>query len=372
MIYADNAATTELDENAFKLMKEFLKNNYGNASQPYSFGQKNKLALIEARKTIATCIGADPEEIFFTSCGTESDNWAIKLGSRDVEQIITTVIEHHAILNSCKAIEESGKTVIYLPVNEKGEVLQKDLERALSNHHSLVSVMFANNEIGTLEPIEKLVKIAHDQGSIFHTDAVQAVGHVPIDVHSLGVDMMSASGHKFNAPKGIGFLYIKKGTNIKPLLDGGSQENGCRAGTENIAAIVAMACALKNNCDSMIENENHLIALEKTFLTLLKSSGLDFIRNGSEKHIPGNINISFFEAEGEMILHRLDLRNICISTGSACDSANTQISHVINAIGVPSKYAEGTVRISFGRHNTESEAKEIVSALVDILKKNNI
>lgn len=368
MIYADNAATTELDDDAFELMKEFLRCNYGNASQPYKFGQKTKAALIEARKTIAICIGADPEEIYLTSCGTESDNWAIKMGSLGVEQIITTEIEHHAILNSCKVMEAMGKTVKYLPVNDKGEVKPENLSEMIGDKRSLVSVMYANNEIGTVEPIRELVKIAHANGVLLHTDAVQAVGHIPINVHELGIDMMSASGHKFNSPKGIGFLYVKKGVDIKPLFDGGAQESGYRAGTENIASIVAMACALKNNCNNMTENTRHLNALEKTVITKLKNSGLDFIRNGSGNHIPGNINLSFAEADGEMILHRMDIKKICISTGAACDSVNTQISHVIKAIGVPNRYAEGTIRISLGKNNTESEAEEIADALIDILK----
>lgn len=368
MIYVDNAATTDLDEDAFGLMKEYLTINYGNASQPYDFGQKSKIALNMARKTIAKCIGADPEEVYFTSCGTESDNWAIKMGSQDVDQIIISTIEHHAVLNSCKAMEASGKKAKYLPVNDKGEVCIEDLDELLGDRRSLVSVMYANNEIGTIEPIKALAEITHRHGGIFHTDAVQAIGHIPVDVHDLDVDMMSASGHKFNAPKGIGFLYVKKGMEIKSFLDGGAQEKGYRAGTENIAAIVAMACALEKNCSRMIENEKHLRLLEEIVITKLQNSGLDFIRNGSDNHVPGNVNLSFADAEGEMILHRLALKKICISTGSACDSINTQISHVIRAIGVPTKYAEGTIRISFGKNNTESEAEEIVEALIDVLK----
>lgn len=368
MIYADNAATTELDDDAFELMIRYLRNNYGNASQPYEFGQRSKAKLVEARKIIAGCIGADPREIYFTSCGTESDNWAIKMGSLGVEQIITSEIEHHAILNVCKAMETTGKIVKYLPVNNKGEVNPADLIKMIEKKRSLVSVMYANNEIGTVEPIAELAKIAHDNGSIFHTDAVQAVGHMPINVHELGIDMMSASGHKFNAPKGIGFLYMKQGVDIKPFFDGGTQENGNRAGTENIASIVAMACALKNNSDNLVNNTRHLNVLEKIVIEKLKNSGLDFIRNGSCDHIPGNINLSFAEADGEMILHRMDLKKICISTGSACDSVNTQISHVIKAIGVPDRYAEGTIRISFGKYNSESEAEEIADALIDVLK----
>ena len=369
MIYADNAATTELDLDAFELMRDYLLNNYGNASQPYEFGRKCESALSGARRTIAKCIGADPEEIFFTSGGTESDNWAIKMGSAHMDQIITSVIEHHAILNSCKTMESFGKIVNYLPVNSKGEVDPQDLVNLIGNQKSLVSVMFANNEIGTIEPIKTLAETTHKKGGIFHTDAVQAVGHVPIDVHEMGIDMLSASGHKFNAPKGIGFLYIKKGFEILPLLDGGAQEKGRRAGTENIASIVAMSCALEKNCKQLTENKKHLKQLENIVITELKKSGLDFILNGSENRIPGNVNISFADVEGEMLLHRLDLKQICISTGSACDSVNTQISHVIKSIGVPAKYAEGTIRISFGKNNTESEAEAIAKALMDVLGK---
>lgn len=368
MIYADNAATTQLDRDAFEAMVPFLMENYGNASQPYSFSRKSKLALRTARETIAKCIGADPEEIYFTSCGTESDNWAIKMGSNLTDQIVTSVIEHHAILNSCKSMEDVGKTVKYLPVDSTGEVSPSDLDRMLDDSKTLVSVMFANNEIGTIEPVKKLVDVTHNKGGIFHTDAVQAIGHVPIDVHELGVDMLSASGHKFNAPKGIGFLYIKKGLELRPFIDGGAQEKGHRAGTENIASIVAMACALEKNCAQIDENEKHLKNLENIVITILRSAGLDFIRNGSDYRIPGNISLSFADAEGEMLLHRLDLKKICISTGSACDSVNTQISHVIDAIGVPDKYAEGTIRISLGKNNTESEAESIANALIDVLK----
>lgn len=369
MIYADNAATTELDEDALELMTDILRNSYGNASQPYELGQRSKTKLIEARKTIAECIGAEPEEIYFTSCGTESDNWAIKMGSLGVEQIITSEIEHHAILNACKTVESTGKTVKHLTVNDKGEVNPDDLIKLIEKKRSLVSVMYANNEIGTIEPIKDLVKVAHDNGALFHTDAVQAVGHIPINVHELGVDMLSSSGHKFNAPKGIGFLYVKKGVDIKPLLDGGSQEKGYRAGTENIASIVAMACALKNNCNRLAENTRHLKLLEEKIIRKLEKGSLDFIRNGSGNHIPGNINLSFAEVEGEMLLHRMDLRRICISTGSACDSGNTQVSHVIRAICVPERYAEGTIRISLGKYNTEAEAEKIADALIDVLRR---
>lgn len=369
MIYADNAATTQLDIDAYEAMKPFLLEEYGNISQPYSFSRIGKNAVKDARTMVAKCIGADSDEIYFTSCGTESDNWAIKMGSKRMDQIITSVIEHHAVLNSCKAMQNWGKIVKYLPVNNKGEVDSQDLVNLMGDQRSLVSVMFANNEIGTIEPIKELADITRKKGGIFHTDAVQAVGHIPIDVHDLGVDMLSASGHKFNAPKGIGFLYIKRGTEVQSFFDGGAQEKGLRAGTENVASIVAMACALEKNCLQMSENEKHLKKLESIVISILESRGLDFVQNGSNNRIPGNLNLSFADVGGEVLLHRLDLKKICISTGSACDSVNTQISHVIRAIDVPAKYAEGTIRISFGKNNTESEAKSIAEALIDVLMK---
>lgn len=247
MIYADNAATTQLDMDAFEAMKPFLLQSYANAAQPYSFSRDAKNALKNARQQIAEAIGADEEEIIFTSCGTESDNWAIKNGASIGKHIVTSVIEHHAVLNSCKAVEKSGTKVSYIPVLQNGEISIDALEAAINEEHGLVSVMFANNEIGSIQPIKVVAEIAHKHGYTFHTDAVQAVGHVPIDVHELEVDMLSASAHKFNGPKGVGFLYLKKGTELPSFIDGGSQEYGLRAGTENVASIVAMAIALKNN-----------------------------------------------------------------------------------------------------------------------------
>lgn len=369
-IYADNAATTKLDNDALNEMLPWLQDEYGNASQPYAFARKPKKALSEARATIASCIGAQPEEIYFTSGGTESDNWAIKgmLQYGDHRATITSQIEHHAVLHACEAIERLGYPVAYLPVDNKGIVSPTMLSSFITDETKLVSVMLVNNEIGTIEPISELTEVAHSHGSVFHTDAVQAVGHIKIDVNDLGVDMLSASAHKFNGPKGIGFIYIKSGTKISPYADGGAQEHGMRAGTENIASIVGMAAALKKNCDNMAQTQNRLIALENKFCNILDMSDIEYIRNGSKNHVPGNVNVSIRNASGEMLLHRLDLKGIAISTGSACDSVNTQVSHVIQAIKVPEEYAQGTIRISFGRDNEESDAVEIAKAIVDILK----
>lgn len=378
MIYADNAATTKLNMEAFEAMKPFLLENYANASQPYNFSRKVKKALKDARKTIADCINAEPEEIFFTSGGTESNNWAIKNFSpqTDIRYIITSPIEHHAILNACKGTSYNSKHYL-LSVNNKGVVSTKSLESVLTTQrkivasykNTLVSIMLANNEIGTIQPIKKLCEIAHRNGAYFHTDAVQAVGHIPIDVKALGVDMLSASAHKFNGTKGIGFLYIKNGFHIvQPLHNGGAQENGFRAGTEDVASIVAMAHALKSNCDNMSDNIAHLKALEEIIVTALDSENIDYIRNGTNQ-LPGNVNLSFKGVTGEMLLHRLDLRGICISTGSACDSQNQKTTHVIEAIRVPNDYKYGTIRISFGSNNTLEEANTIAKEIISIIKR---
>ncbi len=370
MIYADNAATTKLDKDAMEAMLPYLMEQYGNASQPYSFSRSAKKALAAARETIAACIGAEPEEIYFTSGGTESDNWAIKgsaFSDRGKRPMITSQIEHHAVLNSCAAIERLGYPVTYLPVTREGIVLPEVLSQRISRGTRLVSIMLANNEIGTVEPIRELCAIAHDHGAIFHSDAVQAIGHIPVNVKELGVDLLSASAHKFNGMKGCGFLYIRTGISICPYADGGAQEHGQRAGTENIAGIVAMATALKKNCERMDQSEQKLRNLEDSFLEMLRDSHLDFIRNGDKAHLPGNVNLSIKDADGEMLLHRLDLKGICISTGSACDSVNTRVSHVIEAIHVPEPYAKGTIRITFGIDNTEEEAREITNCLREIV-----
>ena len=369
-IYADNAATTKLDIDAFEAMKPYLLDEYGNASQPYSFARKPKQALKEARATIAQCINAEPEEIYFTSGGTESDNWAIKgvaFADSEKHAIITSQIEHHAVLRACEDIEKLGYPVAYLPVTEEGVVITEALNSVITPNTRLVSIMFANNEIGTIEPIKELCEIAHRNGALFHTDAVQAVGHVQIDVKDLGVDMLSASAHKFNGPKGIGFLYVKKGTPICSYASGGAQEYGMRAGTENIASIVGMAVALKKNCDNLAENTRHIEDIESCLINTLSFSGLDFIRNGSPYHIPGNISLSFKNANGETLLHRLDLMGVCVSTGAACDTVNTQISHVLHAINADPDYAQGTIRISLSPKNTLSEVETICDHIVRIV-----
>lgn len=381
-IYADNAATTKLDIEAFEAMKPYMLECYANASQPYSFSRKAKKALNNARITIAECINAEPEEIIFTSGGTESDNWAIKNYTvyEAKRHIYTSSIEHHAVLNACKScIPYSDVQVI--PVDQYGVATPEEFKRLLSkpeNHISvpscvertLVSVMLANNEIGTIQPIKELAEIAHSYGALFHTDAVQAIGHIPVDVKELEVDMLSASAHKFNGPKGIGFLYCKNRNELLPFHNGGSQEFELRAGTENIPAIVGMAVALKNNVSHLKENASHCSKLTEILIDRLRETDIDFILNGhGTNRLPGNVNISIKGKSGEALMHLLDLKGIYVSTGSACDSVNQQVSHVIQAINVPSDYAEGTLRISFSKDNTIEDAEMIASTLITLVNK---
>ena len=372
MIYADNAATTKLDPEVFEAMKPWILEEYGNASQPYSFSRKPKAALNESRAMIAKCINALPEEIYFTSGGTESDNWAIKnsiFSTTYRRGIITSGFEHHAVLNSCVAVERMNYPVLYLRPNADGLILNDSLLKAINNNTYLVSIMFANNEIGSIQPIKELCEIAHAHGAIFHTDAVQAIGHVPIDVQYLGVDMLSASAHKFNGPKGIGFLYVRSGTKLHSYIDGGGQEKGHRAGTENIASIVGMAKALELNCNSLNVNQEHIKKLEHVFIERLDDLQLQYVKNGGKNTLPGLISLSFDGADGEAILHRMDLMGICISTGSACDSKSTKISHVLQAINLDESLAKGTIRISLGKNNTEADVIDIANALNKIVGK---
>lgn len=369
-IYADNAATTKLDKIAFEAMTPWLLEEFGNASQPYSFSRKAKEALKKARETIAKCINALPEEIYFTSGGTESDNWVIKssaLSDPEKRATITSAFEHHAILRSCATIERLGYPVAYMWPTDDGYITPEILEKYIGKSTRIVSVMYANNEIGSIQPIQGLCEIAHTHGALFHTDAVQAIGHIKVDVHDLGVDVLSASAHKFNGPKGIGFLYIRKGIKLPPYFDGGSQEYTYRAGTENVAAIVGMATALKINIDLLEQNQQHILNLEKGLICQLDKAGIIYKRNGGDSKLPGLLSLSFPGKDGEAILHRMDLMGISVATGSACDSVNTEISHVLRAIRLDESYAIGTIRISLGKNNTVKDVEKIAVALIKIL-----
>ena len=371
-IYADNAATARLSPAALEAMMPWLTREYGNASQPHSPGLRAREAIEEARKTVAECIGVSPEGIFFTSGGTESDNWAIRRFSCDrggKRRVITSPAEHHAVLNSCREAESSGAEITFIPVGKGGEVSAYDLAGALGEGGgipTLVSLMLVNNETGALCGIRELADAAHRKGAYFHTDAVQAVGRIPVDAEKLCVDMLSASAHKFGGPDGVGFLFVKEGTPLSPLMAGGAQERSMRAGTENVAGIVGMAAALRFCTENLDLTRKRLLRVEKRLIAAL--DGADFLINGSDR-APGILSLSFRGADGETILHRLDLKGIAVSTGAACDSVRTRTSHVIDALGVPHEYANGTVRISFGADNTEEEAEIIASEILKILSK---
>lgn len=371
IIYADNAATTKIDDDALALMIDLQKNFFANPSSAYRLARPLKKILRESREKIAACINAEPHEIIFTSGGTESDNHAIKsavlahLSERP--NIITSAVEHKAVLKSCAAMENLGGTVTILPVDKFGTVNPADLQEKILPQTKVISVMTANNEVGTIQPIKLLAEIAHAAGKIFHTDAVQAVGHIPVDVKFLGADMLSASAHKFNGPKGSGFLYVRDGMKILPYIDGGTQEFSRRAGTENIPAIAAMALALEKNCRDMNLNAEKISACTKILLDCLQNDGVDFILNGGENRLPGHLSLSFKGCDGETLLHRLDLKNICVSTGSACNSRQTKISHVLQALEIPEDYIHGTIRITFGRENSRDDVKIIGDNLLKII-----
>lgn len=368
VIYADNAATTPLSPKALEAMLPFLQNQYGNASQPYSFSRSVRKALMVSRERIADCIGASPNEIYFTSGGSEGNNWIINGATQFQTKIVTSPIEHHSILRAVEYSKSIGIDVSYLPTSSTGMVENDTLAGQLSQPLSLVSVMFVNNEIGSIQKISELSRVTHERGCLFHTDAVQCVGHLELDVKALDIDMLTASAHKFNGPKGIGFVYIKKGIKWPNLIYGGSQEFGLRAGTENIASIVGMAEALVENVLNIGENIRHCRNLESILINRLDSSGISYVRNGDMSHLPGIISLSFDGFEGEMLLHRLDLMGVMVSTGSACDSKELQISHVLKAIKMDETLAKGTIRISLGRLNTVEEAIRIADVLSKMVK----
>ncbi len=371
-IYADHAATTPLDEDAYQAMEPYLRYEYGNPSSAHSLGRLPQKAIAESREMIAACIGAEADEIVFTSGGTESDNWAIKGVALKYQNqgrhLITSAIEHHAVLHSCDFLENLGFETTILPVDTEGVVHQSVLEDSLRRGTILVSVMLANNEIGTVQDVAGLSQVARASRCLFHTDAVQVVGHLPVDVKTLGCDLLSASAHKFNGPKGVGFLYIRRGVELWNWLSGGGQEGRRRAGTENVAGIVGMAVALRKNIAMMNEALIHLNRLSTLLLERLTNSGIDYRMNGAKERVPGNVSLSIRGMDGEQILHRLDLRGIAISTGSACNSRHTELSHVIRAIGVPAEYAHGTIRISLGRSNTEEEVIRIADEIIKIVR----
>ena len=374
IIYFDNAATTPIRPEVYDAMRPYIESCYGNPSSVYKLARESKKAIDLARKQVADAINADSGEIFFTGCGSESDNWAIKgvaLALKDKgKHIITTNIEHHAILHTCEFLEENGYEVTYIPVDEYGMVSTDDIKKAIRPDTILVSVMTANNEIGTIEPIKEIGAVCREKGVYFHTDAVQAVGHIKIDVKEMNIDLLSLSGHKIGAPKGIGALYIRKGVKIKNLIHGGQQEKGKRAGTENVIGIVALGKAIELAVSEMEDTTERLKYLrDKIINGVLKNIEYSRLNGHPEERLPGNVNISFEFIEGESMLLMLDAKGICASSGSACTSGSLDPSHVLLAIGLPHEKAHGSLRISLGYQNTEEEVDKLLEVLPPIVQR---
>ena len=373
-IYFDHAATTAVAREVKEAMDPYFCENYGNASSLYDLGYKSKEAINEARIKVAKVLNAKPNEIYFTSCGSESDNLALKGVARANRQkgnhIITSKIEHPAVLNTCKQLEKEGFKVTYLNVNKKGFVDLEELKNSINSNTILVSIMFANNEVGTIQPIKQIANIVHKYNAIFHTDAVQAVGNVKIDVLEMGIDLLSMSAHKFYGPKGVGALYVRKNVNFVQLQNGGHQENDKRAGTENVAGIVGLGKAIELADKNMEENNKKLLELRQYFLEQIKNK-MPYIRiNGDlNNRLPGNINISFLYVNGKDIVKMLANYGICTSSGSACSSGLPQPSHVLLAMGLNEGIAKSSLRITLGKENTKEDIDYLVKALEESIKK---
>ena len=371
-VYADNAATTQMSENVLKAMMPLLTDIYGNPSSLHSIGQVAKEYLENARETVADCIGADPKEIYFTSGGSEADNQAIRsaayIGARKGKKhIISSKFEHHAVLHTLDALKKEGFTVTLLDVYSNGVVKPEDVENAITDETCLVTIMTANNEIGTIQPIAEIGKICKEKGVLFHTDAVQAVGHIPVNVKDMNVDMLSVSAHKFHGPKGVGFLYARKGILLTNIIYGGAQERSKRAGTENMASIVGMATAIKEATDHIEENAAKVTAMRSRLIDGLKGIERSRINGDLEHHLPGTLNMCFEGIEGESLLLLLDAKGICASSGSACTSGSLDPSHVLLSIGVPVEIAHGSLRLSISEYNTMEQMDHIVESVPGVV-----
>jgi cysteine desulfurase len=372
-VYADNAATTSVSKTALDAMLPYLTDFYGNPSSLYAFGQKAQEALAASRETVAACINADPKEIYFTSGGSEADNQAIisaaRLGARKGKKhLISTAFEHHAVLHTLNKLEKEGFEVTLLDVHSDGVVTVEDVRNAIREDTCLVTIMFANNEIGTVQPIAEIGALCRELKIPFHTDAVQAAGHMPIDVKAMNIDMLSMSGHKFHAPKGVGVLYARKGMLLTNVIEGGAQERGKRAGTENVAGIVAMAAALKESCDNMEANTAKIIPMRDKLFAELSKIPHSKINGSLEHHVPGTVNMCFEGIEGESLLLMLDENGICASSGSACTSGSLDPSHVLLAIGLPHEIAHGSLRLSIGEYNTMEEIDHIIEVVPKVVQ----
>lgn len=373
-IYLDNAATTRVKPGVLEKMLPYFTEEYGNPSSIYSLGGNSSRAVTKAREEIADLIGAKPTEIYFTAGGSESDNWAIKGVAESYEKkgkhIITSAIEHHAVLHTCEWLEKRGYEITYLPVDEYGLVSEEDLKAALREDTILVSIMMANNEIGTIEPIEKLAKLTHEAGALFHTDAVQAVGQIPIQVEEMGIDLLSASGHKLGAAKGIGFLYVKKSVRLFSFIHGGAQERGKRAGTHNVPGIVGLGEAVKIAKETMQEKVAYETELREYLISRIQDE-IPYARlNGhATKRLPGNVNFCFRFIEGESLLLLLDQNGICASSGSACTSGSLDPSHVLLAIGLPHEIAHGSLRLTLSEETTKEDIDYTVDKVKEIVER---
>ena len=372
MIYADNAATTKMSEAAVRTLIETQEIGWGNPSSLYAHGQKAKEILEKAREDVAAVIGVSPREIYFTSGGSEADNQALRsaaaIGKRKGKMhIISTAFEHHAILHTLDALKKEGFDITLLDVHENGLVVPAEVEAAIREDTCLVSVMYANNEIGTVQPIREIGEVCRAKGVLFHTDAVQAMGHLPVNAAADGFDMLSASAHKFHGPKGVGFLYVKKGVPLTNLIEGGAQERGKRAGTENVPAIAAMAAALKESVSHMAENAAHLTEMRDRLIEGLRKIPHSALNGDAEKRLPGNVNFCFEGIEGESLLLLLDDKGICASSGSACTSGSLDPSHVLLAIGRVHDVAHGSLRLSLGEDVTADQVDEIIRAVSEVV-----
>ena len=371
-VYADNAATTSVSKTALDAMLPYLTENYGNPSSLYAFAQKATEAVAQARATVAACLNAEPREIYFTSGGSEADNQAIisaaKAGARKGKKhLISTKFEHHAVLHTLKQLEKQGFEVTLLDVHEDGVVRLEDVENAIREDTALVTIMFANNEIGTVQPIKEIGELCRAKKIPFHTDAVQAAGHMPLNVVDMNIDLLSMSGHKFHAPKGVGVLYAKRGLPLFNIIEGGAQERGKRAGTENIPGIVALAAALKESVDNMEENTAKIIPMRDKLFAELSKIPHSKINGSLEHHVPGTVNMCFEGIEGESLLLLLDAKGVCASSGSACTSGSLDPSHVLLSLGLPHEVAHGSLRLSIGEYNTMEEIDHIIKVVPEVV-----
>ena len=373
-IYMDNSATTKPDPEVVSVMLPYFNEYFGNASSLHSFGQEAARALNQSRQQVADLLGAQPDEIIFTSGGTESDNLALKgiayLKKNAGKHIITSVVEHPAILNTCKNLQDNGFKVTYLPVDDQGLIEPNDVEDAIIDDTILISIMHANNEIGTIQPIEDISRLAHEKGVLVHTDAVQSIGKIPVNVDDLGVDMLSLSAHKIHGPKGVGALYVRKGTRLESLIHGGGHERGKRSGTENIPGIVGLAKAAELAGQRLEKDAGHLANLRDATITKILGTIPESYLNGHPtQRLPNNVHLRFSYVEGESLLMMLNMKGVAVSTGSACSSKSLEPSHVLAALGIPPEQIHGSLRITLGRENTMDEVDYVVENLVEIVTK---